>query len=94
MQKPLKEFAKLYKEKIDPNQAFSTEDIKKKYTNKNLQFINDAPKNLLLGFEMMWRDYNDKSLNKVAREASRYVIAMIVVILLNFFVISYFIVNK
>jgi hypothetical protein len=93
MQKPLREFERLYKQKIDPHAAFSPDEVNKEYGHRQLDFIKDTPKIIWRGYEILWKDYHDKEINKYAHKARLYFLGMNLVLIINFVVFAYFIYN-
>ncbi len=87
--KPQRRLSELYRKKINPNELFSPLEYIKKYKNKPLEQIKDAPKMFLVRFEVFWRDYHDKELNKAAREVRLYFVAQTLVIIIDFFLFGY-----
>lgn len=91
MQKPLREFSKLYRQKIDSDAVFSPDEINKKYARRQSAFIKDTPKIIWRGYEILWKNYHDKELNNYARKASLYFFGMNLVLIINVIVYTYFI---
>src|SRR5688572_16795475 len=57
MQKPLKEFTRLYRKKIDSSAAFSVDELKRKYKHKQVNFVKEVPKNIWLSSGFLWKDF-------------------------------------
>ncbi len=89
--KPQKRFVQRYKEKINKKDYLLPFEYIERYRNKPMEQIKDAPQMLHSRVELFWKDYHDKELNKLARQISLYFIAEVLVLVINFFVVAYFI---
>jgi hypothetical protein len=92
--KPQKKFTERYKEKVNSKNFLSTTEYIEKYRNNPLDQIKDAPKMFASRIELFWKDYHDKELNSLARQISLYFILETLVLIVNFFVIAYFIIHQ
>lgn len=86
-QKPLRRFIKLYKEKIDPDDPIWPSEMSRYYRDKPLQVFTDAPRIIWRRYEILWKDYKNKEVNKAARKASIYYFGMILLILIDLFIL-------
>ncbi len=78
-----KKFGRLYKEKIDSDEAFSPQEINKKYKGKKDLFYQDSSKMFMVRMEIFWRDYQDKEMNRLAKRIRLYFILMLLVMFFN-----------
>lgn len=84
-------FTRLYRERRDPHAFLSPGELQEKYKYNPFQFFNDAPKIQAISFEIFWRDYQDKELNRLARKISLYMLAQTILIIFNFLFFAYYI---